>query len=106
MDNVLGLKEGDLEEVIRILANFSEIKKAVVFGSRAKENYKPGSDVDMAIWATTNDSILKLAGVLNDETLLPYKFDLLNYDTINNNELKEHIDRVGIEIYKFPEGLS
>jgi predicted nucleotidyltransferase len=100
MDNDLGLKEGDLEEIIRILAKFSEIKKAVVFGSRAKGNYKAGSDADIAIWATTNDSILKLGGVLNDETLLPYKFDLLNYDTINNNELKEHIDRVGIEIYK------
>jgi predicted nucleotidyltransferase len=100
MTNKLGLKGGELPIIVQIIASFPEIKKAVIFGSRAKGNYKSGSDVDIAIWATTNDSILRLAGFLHDETLLPYKFDLLNYDTINNKELKEHIDRVGVEIHK------
>ena len=30
---------------------------------------------------------------------MPYRFDLLNYQTLNNDALKEHINRVGKEIY-------
>lgn len=99
MDSKLGFKQGDLTTIVQTIATFPAIKKAVIFGSRAKGNYKPGSDVDMAIWAADNDTVLKLSGILNDETLLPYKFDILNYDTINSTELKEHIDRMGIKIY-------
>jgi len=98
-DNKFGFKTGDLETIIQAISKFQGITKAVIFGSRAKGNYQAGSDVDMAIWATNNDSVLQLSGVLNDETLLPYKFDVLNYNTINSIELSEHINRVGIEIY-------
>jgi len=30
---------------------------------------------------------------------MPYKFNVLNYDTIKNADLIEHIDRVGISFY-------
>lgn len=100
MNNKLGFKQDDLSIIVQIISKFPEIKRAVIFGSRAKGNYKAGSDTDIAVWAIDNDSILRLSGILNDETLLPYKFDLLNYNTTNNTDLKEHIDRVGIEIYK------
>jgi len=100
MNKDFGLKEGDIEQIIQVLANCIEIKKAVVFGSRAKGNYKAGSDIDLAIWSENAGAVLKTDGKLNDETLLPYQFDLVNYDTINNEALKEHIDRIGIEIYK------
>ena len=95
-----GFKEGDLETIIQTITRFPEISKAVIFGSRAKGNYKPGSDADIAVWATNINSVSHLSGVLNDETLLPYKFDILNYDQINNTELKDHINRIGIEIFK------
>jgi predicted nucleotidyltransferase len=99
-NNPFGFKSGDLETIVQVLSKFPEVKKAVIFGSRAKGNYQQGSDTDMAIWAINNDKVLELSGTLNDETLLPYKFDVLNYDKIDNEELKEHINRVGIEIYK------
>jgi len=100
MINKLGFKQGDLSTIVQIISTIPEIKKVVIFGSRAKGNYKAGSDTDMAVWSTNDAAILRLAGILNDETLLPYKFDVLNYNTINSNQLKEHIDRVGVEIYK------
>ena|SRR5258707_14105300 len=98
-DSKLGLKPGDLETIVQTLSRFPEIKKAIIFGSRAKGNYQAGSDVDIAVWATSHESIGQLSGILNDETLLPYKFDIINYDTINNRELKDHINRTGVEIY-------
>lgn len=45
-----GLRDEDLDNIIATIQQFSEIEKAAIFGSRAKGNYKPGSDVDIAIW--------------------------------------------------------
>jgi len=98
-DGEFGFKTGDLEIINAAVSGFPEIKKAVIFGSRAKGNYKPGSDVDIAVWTTDADTLGKLYVALNDDTLLPYKFDILNYDTINNPDLKQQIDVSGVEIY-------
>jgi len=95
-----GLKEGDLEVIIQMLMKFPEIEKAKIFGSRAKGNHQAGSDVDIVIWTKNNISAWELPGILNEETLLPYKFDVLNYHEIANAELKEHINRAGIKIYQ------
>src|ERR1700741_1187335 len=99
-DNKFGFKDGDLETIVQTIAKFPEIKRAVIFGSRAKGNHQAGSDADIAIWTTNDNAISQLYGILNDEILLPYKFDVLNYDKIDNPDLKDQIDRIGIEIYK------
>lgn len=39
-------------------------------------------------------------GVQLDELPMQYKFDIVDYNNINSCALREHIDRVGIEIYK------
>ena len=95
-----GFKNGDLETILQILSKFPGIKRAVIFGSRARGNYQSGSDADIAVWIVDDDSISQLSGILNDEILLPYKFDVLNYDKIDNTELKKQIDQTGIEIYQ------
>lgn len=68
-----GLSELDIEYIVGVIAKFREIKKAVVFGSRAKGNYKAGSDVDIAIYGDdiTFDTISSLHSLLEDESPLP-----------------------------------
>jgi predicted nucleotidyltransferase len=100
-----GFKYGDLETIIQVLSKFPAIERAVIFGSRAKGNYQAGSDVDIAIWTADNNEAWQVPDMLNNETLLPYKFDVLNYNKINNKELKEHISRAGVEIYEPKEKI-
>jgi len=90
-----------LEKTLKI-ENLSEIEKTVVFGSRAKGNYNKGSDVDLAIFGKgiNRETIVKLSKKLNSNSFLPYFFDVLQYETINNNDLKEHIDRIGKIIFE------
>lgn len=97
-----GLSELDIEYIVGVIAKFREIKKAVVFGSRAKGNYKAGSDVDIAIYGDdiTFDTISSLHSLLEDESPLPYLFDIVDYTHLDHKELREHIDRVGIIIYE------
>jgi len=46
---VFGLKTSDLDLIIEILRRYPDVEEALIFGSRAMGNYKPGSDVDIAL---------------------------------------------------------
>ena len=100
-----GFKYGDLETILNALIQFPEIEKAAIFGSRAKGNYQPGSDIDLVLWTSGTNDTWQLPGILNDETPLPYKFDVLDYDKIISEELKNHIDRAAVEIYRLSSNI-
>ena len=59
------------------------------------------SDVNLALkGAQLNFSnMLQLKSAI-DDLMLPYKVDLVIYETIQNKDLKEHIDRVGIVLWR------
>lgn len=97
----LGLKSADLEKMSIIFKNFLEIKKVVLYGSRAKGNYKPYSDIDITLIGTAISITLqnKIENEL-DDLLLPYKFDVSLFSKIDNEELIDHINRVGIVLYE------
>lgn len=97
-----GLKESDLKYIISILKRYPEIKKATIFGSRAKGTYKNGSDVDIAIYGKEVDFniVSKVHYLLEETGPLPYLFDVIDYDHLEHKELKEHIDRVCKVIYE------
>ena len=95
-----GLKDSDIKIIKEALKKFPEIEEALIFGSRAKGNQKKASDIDIAIKgnAVSHETILKIKDLLEEETTLPYFFDVVHYETISNVELKNHIDRVGRRI--------
>jgi predicted nucleotidyltransferase len=101
MDSSLGLNGTDIKAIQGLLQSEKAVEQAIVFGSRAKGNYRNGSDVDIALKGENLDyrTVTHLSYLLNEETAMPYRFDLLNYQTLNNEALKEHINRVGKEIY-------
>lgn len=96
-----GLQERDQELIVNATRSFPEIDQLILFGSRAKGDYKPGSDIDLAIKGrgVTYDIVVQLSGRLNEETPLPYFFDVVNYADITETKLVDHIDRIGITLY-------
>ncbi|SDO04052.1 nucleotidyltransferase family protein [Alkalicoccus daliensis] len=98
---MFGLQKTDIEVIQRMLEQFNEIEKAFIFGSRAIGNFKKGSDIDIAVSGKNinENTLTKLFTLLNEESPLPYFFDLLHYEEISNSELKMHIDNFGVEIY-------
>jgi len=74
------------------------VEQVVLYGSRAKGNYKEGSDIDLTVKGNlTFDNMVKMSVNL-DELNLPWKIDLSLYNQIENKNLLDHIDRVGIAI--------
>lgn len=96
-----GLTPDDFIQIIRVLEKFPEVQEAIIFGSRAKGNYKPGSDVDIALKGRhlKRETITDIAIELNEETTMPYRFDVLNFNEMEEPELLEHIKRVGKILY-------
>ena len=96
-----GLSQDDLDYIDEVMQNFPEVEKAVVFGSRAMGNYKKGSDVDIAlIGDKVNFSILAaIKDKLQEESPMPYMFDIVDFTHSDSDALKQHIKQYGIEIY-------
>jgi predicted nucleotidyltransferase len=95
-----GLKRTLIEQINRVIGAYPEIERVVLYGSRAKGNYKPSSDIDLALIGDqlTELRLLELETRL-DDLLLPYKLDLCRFHTLQNPSLIEHINRVGQEFF-------
>ncbi len=96
-----GLSAQNITQIITILARYKQVDKAIIYGSRAMGNYKTGSDIDLTLLGDTiNFNILhKIASELDDSDI-PFVVDLSIYGKIENHELRQHIDRVGVVFYK------
>ena len=96
-----GLAETTVEKIRAVLARFSEVEKAVLYGSRAKGNFKTGSDIDFTLYgeALTPELRSTIASEL-DDLLLPYTIDLSIFNELNHAKLREHIERVGVLFYE------
>ncbi len=95
-----GISKEIWREITEVFENFSKITQVILFGSRAMGNFREGSDIDLAVngdHIKLND-LLDIEAALEDLELL-YKFDLVDFNKINNADLKAHIDKVGMVVY-------
>ena len=96
-----GLSAATVEKICGVLARHPQVEKAILYGSRAKGNYKNGSDIDLTLAGSGLGyrDLLKITGEL-DDLLLPYTIDLSILHRIDHEGLREHIQRVGQEFYR------
>jgi len=96
-----GLSDKTLGTLDSIFRKYPGIKECILYGSRAKGNYRAGSDIDLSL-KTGDDfgftDLLRIAGDFDDSDM-PYFVDISIYGDISNPELKAHIDRVGKVLY-------
>ncbi|MDR1485476.1 MAG: nucleotidyltransferase domain-containing protein [Planctomycetaceae bacterium] len=98
---MFGLEQCDIDAICGCFAKFSSIREVIIYGSRAKGNYRSGSDIDLTIIG--DDISFSDMAVLDcaiDDLMLPYKFDLSLKRKISNPDLIEHINRVGQIFYR------
>ncbi len=97
-----GLKQATIEKIGAVLARYPQVEKAVLYGSRAKGNYRNGSDIDLTLCGGA-DLTLHVQYRISDELddlLLPYTIDLSILGHISDPDLIEHIQRLGMTFYE------
>ena len=100
-----GLSRDIVVRVNKIFMQYEQVKEVVLYGSRAKGTFKPGSDIDLTLKGDDlNLKVLNKIGLDLDELLLPYIFDISIYSHITNKDLLDHIERVGLVFYRKNHG--
>lgn len=99
--NSFGLTQRDIDTITGIFRKYSELTLVHIFGSRAKGNYRLGSDIDLAVMnSNVDEQIMRNIAADFEDSSLPYNVDIILYPTLKHTQLREHIERVGIMIYK------
>ena len=99
-----GLPAAAIASLQRVLAQHAGIHRAIVYGSRAKGNYRRGSDIDIALDAPDFgfDAYLRLCTAA-DDLMLPWQIDLSLLSQIDNPDVLDHIERVGKSLWVRPD---
>ncbi len=100
-----GLSKKQLNELLSIFADYSEVEEIILFGSRALSTYKEASDIDLAVKGknVTDRTISHLKDAL-EESDLPFFADIVNYQTIDKPKFKQNIDEYGVVLFFGGEG--
>jgi predicted nucleotidyltransferase len=96
-----GLNQETINKINSVFLKHPEIDKVIIYGSRAKGNYRTGSDIDLSMFG--NDLEYDLIGKVSseiDDLNTPYLFDISIFNLLNSPSLEEHINRVGKIFYK------
>lgn len=107
MTMLFGLKESTIQKICTVLSHYPQVEKAVLYGSRAKGNFKNGSDIDLTLRGGAGLTLNVLYRIMDelDDLLLPYTIDLSIFHQISDTDVVEHIQRVGVTFYKKGEDV-
>ena len=99
-----GLDETDIDFMLALFKREPAIEQVWVFGSRAKQTHQPGSDVDIALVGTelNRHTVGRIHAILEEESPIPYFFDVIHWNTLTNEHVKAEIQRTAQPLYERP----
>lgn len=99
--NEFGLSDWTMNDLRSVFRRHPKVRKVILFGSRAKGNFRTGSDIDLALVGEDIDheELLRIYNDIDDLGLL-YKVDLLHYEEKRGTPIGEPIDRAGKVFYQ------
>lgn len=96
-----GLSENTIEKFNSVFAKYQEINEVIIYGSRAKGNYREGSDIDITLKGETiSEEIRSKVWLDLDDLNTPYLIDLSVYHLLKSDSLTEDINRFGKVFYQ------
>jgi predicted nucleotidyltransferase len=96
------LKETTIKKIHSVFEKYPQVEQAILYGSRAKGNYRNGSDIDLTLVGGDELTMNVLYQIMDelDDLLLPYTFDISIYRDISDSDVRDHILRVGAVFYQ------
>ncbi|MBK9334041.1 MAG: nucleotidyltransferase domain-containing protein [Ignavibacteria bacterium] len=96
-----GLSENIISEINGVFEEYPKVEEVIIFGSRSAGNFKPGSDIDLAVKGKdiTLSDILKIS-VQMENIISPFRADLINYNSVTDPDVMERINKGGKVFYE------
>lgn len=99
-----GLSEYTIDKIHAVFRKYPEVRQVIIYGSRAKGNFREGSDIDITMKGDNlTFSVLSRIQQDIDDLNTPYLFDISIYEQLDSTGLVEHINRVGKVFYLIEE---
>ena len=101
-----GLSEQSLRAIANVLYSNARVSGAKIFGSRAIRTFHEGSDIDICLFGEelTISDLNRISSDLDDLNI-PEIVDLVNFRTIKNENLLNHIADFSVQIEPFSSAL-
>ena len=95
--NEFGFRQKDMDFMMHLFREHSEIEKVILYGSRARGDFEHGSDVDLALEGNeiTFETVSIVHSKLEEESPTYLWFDVLHFNTLKNQKLKDQIEKYG-----------
>ena|SRR3989338_4613070 len=83
-------------QILGIITKHANIREVILYGSRAKGNFREGSDIDLVLKGDkiTSKQLTQI-GLDYENLYFPWKLDVTVYENITSDQLLDHIRRVG-----------
>jgi predicted nucleotidyltransferase len=95
-----GLPQNTIDKIGSVFFKYPEIDRVIIYGSRAKGNYREGSDIDLTLFGEEVTETIRLKVLSDiDELNTPYLFDISVFHLLKSESLVEHIHRIGQVFY-------
>lgn len=91
-----GIKERTINEIVEYAQKY-EVERVVLFGSRARGDFKQKSDIDLAFYG---GDATKFTLSVDEDTYTLLEFDIVDMSSCKNKELMDSIKRDGKVIYE------
>lgn len=91
-----GINQKVIQEIIRLAQKYN-VEKVILFGSRARGDYKERSDIDLAFLGGQSS---KFSISIDEETSTLLQFDVIDLNKPIRTELLESIKKEGMLLYE------
>ena len=100
-NKINGIPEEISKKLIEMIVAHKPVKKIVIYGSRATNNYRKTSDIDIAIvdesWNSSDMSLARFN--LEEDLSTPLTIDLVNFYNVHKESMRDAINR-GLVLYE------
>ena len=91
-----GIKENVITEIVELAQKY-DLQKVILFGSRARGDFRRASDIDLAV---SGGNVAMFAVDVEEETSTLLEFDVVNLDLDLQEKLLESIKKEGMILYE------
>lgn len=99
MDARIDLTAPQQDALASVFARYARrVDRVSVYGSRARGRARPGSDVDLVVYGTDDRDIAAIKLALEDSELSIFA-DVVAYERIRSERLREEIDSTAISLF-------
>lgn len=99
-----GIADKAIQSMLDIFSRHPAVRRVDLFGSRARGDHRPNSDIDLVVWGELDRREMNALAAELEELPIPWNVDIERFEDIAHAPLREEIERTGKTLFLAKEG--